>query len=236
MSTPFVFAVEQTDSAKVGEVSATYVTQRTCPNSCPFLAGGCYAMNGHMSMIVTKRINRATPEGMTPEQIARVEAREIDKLSGKRDLRLHVVGDSPTEWGTMNLATAAESFMRRGGRKVWTYTHAWREVSRDAWGEISVLASCETAEEVAEARARGYAAAVVVKSHPGDRRYELDGMQVLPCPEQTRGVQCVDCRLCMDDRQLLEAGTVIGFAIHGSNVSKYKAVAAITEKQERKAR
>lgn len=226
-----VYAVEATQSAKVGKVSATYVSQRTCPTSCAFLAGGCYAMNGHMSLIATKPLNRNTPADMTAAQIARIEARAIDTLSGRLDLRLHIVGDSFTETGTINIATAAEAFMRRGGRRVWTYTHAWREVPREAWGEVSVLASCETEAEVLEARARGYAAALVVESHGTPKRHAQGPLQVLPCPEQTRGVQCVSCRLCMDDRRLLATGTVIAFAVHGSPVSKSKAAAVISRKQ-----
>jgi hypothetical protein len=223
-----VYAVEAMLSAKVGEVSATYVSQRSCPSSCGFLAGGCYAMNGHMSLMATKPLNRNTPADMTAEQIARLEARAIGELSGKRDLRLHIVGDSYTENGTINIANAAEAFMRRGGRKAWTYTHAWRQVPRWAWGDVSVLASCETEADVLEARALGYAAAIVVETHGTAKRHQDGQLQVLPCPEQTRGVPCVSCRLCMDDRRLLASETVIAFAIHGGRASKSKAQAVLS--------
>jgi len=216
-STP-VFAVEESQGRKLGPVSATYVSQQSCPTSCPFLGAGCYAENGFVGGFLTKRLNAY---GETdPIAIAAAEVEKIDRLSGDRPLRLHVVGDSPTIEGTRMLAAAAERYTARGGQKVWTYTHAWRAVPREAWGEISVLASCESLVDVARARMRGYAAALTVEAHSTGRRATMIGpghhVDVLACPEQTRGVACSDCRLCMDDRRLFNAGLVIAFALHGS--------------------
>lgn len=102
---------------------------------------------------------------------------------------------------------------------MWTYTHAWRDVSRSPWGDVSVLASCETTEDVFWARQAGYATSVVVHDFPGDRRYVLEGeplgQDVIPCPSMTRDVPCSDCRMCMDDERLRREGLSIGFAVHG---------------------
>src|SRR5262249_54187174 len=45
---------------------------------------------------------------------------------------------------------------------------------------------------------------------------DLDGERVVPCPWQTHGVTCRDCRLCWDDQALLRRGHTIGFELHGS--------------------
>jgi hypothetical protein len=79
-----------------------------------------------------------------------------------RPLRLHTVGDCRTDEAARIVAAAAERYMDAGGGPVWTYTHAWRLVDRASWGRVSVLASCETPEQVELARARGYATAIVV--------------------------------------------------------------------------
>src|SRR5262249_36720289 len=42
-SGPAAVAVETTDNAKLGKVSATYASQATCPRSCPWFGAGCYA-------------------------------------------------------------------------------------------------------------------------------------------------------------------------------------------------
>ena len=44
----------------------------------------------------------------------------------------------------------------------------------------------------------------------------IDGVTVVPCPQQTRAVTCRDCGLCRDDDRLRKAGLVIAFQAHGS--------------------
>ena len=106
-------------------------------------------------------------------------------------------------------------------KKVFTYTHSWRDIPRETWGvKISVLASCETVPQALEAMGRGYAAALVVGEHPQDGRVWYPhgsggGIRVIPCPEQTRGVTCRECRLCMRDGLLKGIRAVIAFAAHG---------------------
>jgi hypothetical protein len=161
---------------------------------------------------------------------ARAEAAEIDALPDNgRDLRLHVVGDCPTNGAARIVAAAAARYRARGGGDVWTYTHAWRKVHRASWGDaVSVLASCENLDDAREAAARGYAVAMVVPEHAGERAEVVDGFRVIPCPEQSRGDRtCVDCRLCFDDAGLRDRETpaIIALAIHGA--SKRRAGEAI---------
>jgi hypothetical protein len=99
---------------------------------------------------------------------------------------------------------------------------------RRAWGSISVLASCENAGDIADARRRGYATALVVPEHTTKRLYRDGRQKILPCPEQTSGVSCEKCKLCQRDDYLREAGITIAFAAHGSVGSKNKALAALT--------
>jgi hypothetical protein len=222
-----VYAVEATANAKLGLVSATYVAQQSCPESCVFLRSGCYSENGFTGGNIVKPLNRGVATTMSRAQIAAQEAELIDGLSGAKDLRLHVVGDSTTVAGTKKLAAAVARYMLRGGRRAWSYTHAWSTVPRRAWGPVSVLASCETAEQVGAAQMRGYATAIVVDQHRSIKLHERDGIRVLPCPEQTRGVSCADCRLCLDAVRLHDAKITIAFSVHGSVGSKGKALRAL---------
>jgi hypothetical protein len=167
----------------------------------------------------TRRLNRSRVRDAA--RIAQGEARAIDTLTGDRLLRLHVVGDARTDAAARLLGAAAQRYARRGnaprhGRKVWTYTHAWRTVSRASWGDaVSVLASVETVKEARQAMRAGYAAAVVC-AFERESAYPIDGVAVLPCPNQTRGVTCRDCGLCRDDERRRAAGLVIAFEAHGS--------------------
>jgi hypothetical protein len=178
-----------------------------------------------------KPLNRGVAMTMTRVEIAQQEADMIDGLSGERDLRLHVVGDSTTVDGTKLLAAAARRYSSRSSRSVWTYSHSWRSLPRSAWGSVSVLASCENVGEIADARRRGYATALVVPEHTTKRLYRDGRQKILPCPEQTSSVSCADCKLCMRDDYLREAGITIAFAAHGSVGSKNKALAALAAAQ-----
>jgi hypothetical protein len=159
--------VNATQNLKLGNAATTYVEQRSCPDGCVFRnGGGCYAEHGRVGMI-TARLNRAAAANpdATPEDIARDEAAEIDgfNVARNRPLRLHTVGDCKTDEAAAIVAAAADRYRARGGGPVWTYTHAWRDVERESWAEVNVLASCETAADVDAAHARGYATAIVVK-------------------------------------------------------------------------
>lgn len=222
-----VAAVEKSDNEKTGPVSATWVAQISCPPSCPHMGAGCYAESG-MAAFTTNRLNRAAADYATlsPAAVAMIEAAGIDKLTGKRDLRLHVVGDARTDKAAQILAAAADRYIARGAAKgknvrVWTYTHA-RDTRRASWGRISVLRSCETLTQVRAAHAAGYAAAIVVPEHVHDRAYKLDSeFTGIPCPEQTgRAANCQSCGLCMRDQMLHENKRVIIFAAHGQGKRK----------------
>jgi hypothetical protein len=208
MSLP-VTVVARSDNKKLGRCSATYASQSSCPGDCAHLHNGCYAESGYTN-VTTMRLNDS--ETTAPLAIAREEARQIAALPGDRPLRLHVVGDAKTDACARTLAVACEDYPQ----PVWTYTHAWRRVQRTSWGGISVLASCESAEDVEAAQEKGYATALVVDSFASDKLHDRRGVRLLPCPSQTRGVPCSDCRLCMDDNRLASAGITIGFAAHGS--------------------
>ena len=216
---PAAIAVETSTNAKLGPVSATYASQASCPRSCPWYGNGCYAERGQVGW-QTRRLNRSRVREAA--RIADAEARAIDALTGDRLLRLHVVGDARTDAAARLLGAAAQRYARRGnaprhGRKVWTYSHAWRAVSRASWGDaVSVLASVETVKEARQAMRAGYAAAVVVCAFERQGAYPIDGVTVVPCPNQTRGVTCRECGLCRDDERLRRAGLVIAFEAHGS--------------------
>lgn len=225
----FVTLVKTTNRKLGRGVFATYAPiAASCPTSCPFQAGGCYAKHDFVGMH-ERRLSSRVPEGTTPEGVARAEAAKIVaqaaklRKRGKRaPLRLHVSGDARTPEAAAILGEAARSWPGR----VWTYTHAWRDVPRAAWGDapnLAVLASCETPQDVRDARAQGYASsAIVVESFESEgRAYPLAiGVQALPCPAQTRGRDCASCGLCLSERT---GDRVIAFALHGSGTKRGRA-------------
>lgn len=219
--------VEKSKNAKVGDVDATYSSiASTCPDTCASKRdGSCYAMGGRVALTV----RRLDSEGLAPLAAAKREASAIDSsYKGgpvpSRALRLHVSGDAKTVAATKVLASAVGRWLDRGGSHAWTYTHAWNKVPRSAWGRVSVLASVDTPEDVAKARAQGYAPAIVVPEHAADGKAFADsnGNKWIPCPEQTKGTPCDRCKLCWNADRLASSGMGIAFAAHGVKTESMK--------------
>lgn len=235
---PPAVAVKYSQNTKLGAVATTSAPRQTCPAACPFKGAGCYADHDNNRVHWDRLTERA--KGLTPLEIAEAEAKLIDALPANRDLRLHVTGDCPDEATTRVVAAACERYMARGVRsashrgkrlpvRVWAYTHNWRTVPRRAWGRVSVLASCETVSDTVAAKTRGYATALVVRRFREEKQHRVVGedsismewtAHVVPCPAQTRGVKCSDCRLCMDDDRLKSDFLTVGFTLHGGGKRK----------------
>lgn len=211
-----VLAIENTENTKVGNASTTYSGKNTCPNSCPLKAGGCYGCSGPVG--VTFRRITDMKRGHIREAIS--EASKISKLSGLKDLRIHTTGDCKSNEAAKIVSQAADKYAEKNGKKVWTYTHAWRQVSRQSWSKVSVLASCDKVSQIKEANANGYAASLVVSQFKSDKVYIEEGQTILPCPNQVakgqgKAVTCTECRLCMNDQNLIKNGLTIAFQVHG---------------------
>lgn len=214
-------AVEISDNTKLGKISMTATSQESCPSSCPLRGQGCYAEAGRPNL-VTQRLNRSTVTN--PVEIATAEAELIRKLSGRRMLRLHTVGDCYVDEGAKILAQAAKEHTDKKGMPVYTYTHG-HDTKRESWGEISVLRSCETFSQVKKAHADGFASAMVVDSHDSKTATKHEGFTIIPCPQQTGAAKnCSECRLCAMDKKLHAKKAVIAFAIHGARQKRAKEI------------
>ena len=212
-------AIPRSQNRKLGSgrVNATYVAQQSCPSTCPFRDAGCYAESGPTG-VQTKRLNQSN---LTPIELATNEAAAISLLPTEFPLRLHVVGDCPDAESAEVVSKAAASYRQQGGKPVWTYTHAWKTVPRSAWGDVSVLASCETYEDAREAIKLGYGTSMVVpKYENGAKAWKEGNLNIVPCPYETRGKTCDKCKLCWHDQTLQERKSVIAFAPHGSGAPK----------------
>lgn len=204
------------------KVDATYVSiKSSCPKDCPLMGEGCYAQLSYVGM-TNHRLDKEAA-GFSPLQAARSEAAAINNsykggdVPSGRDLRLHVAGDSRTIAGTRIINKAVKRWRNRGGGDCWSYTHAWKHVPRQEWDQVSILASITTVDEVPAAREQGYAPAIVVPEHLSEKAYLLPGSDTkwIPCPAQTRGVGCSDCRLCFNADRLYDSNMGIAFSVHG---------------------
>lgn len=227
--------VEVSQNAKTGPVSTTYMNQFTCPSSCPHLGKNCYAESGLVGMH-TRRIEREAGELLVdmigdsegefratatrdfPALMLEHEAHAIKEyLTGKRKLRVHVVGDVVNAETAGFIGRAMIDHEWKHEQPAWTYTHRWREIPNAAWNGAEVLASVEKPEDVLAARIMGYASAITLPYaiHPTQKRYEYMGLTIVPCPAQAkpRKITCSACNLCSETAKLYSRGETIGFAV-----------------------
>jgi hypothetical protein len=219
-----VLVVERSGDRKLTRnenVAATWVAQQSCHDDCVLKNNGCYA-EMFRAGIHTHRLNgRASDLKMGLNKLrvkmAVAEARGIDKLTAPRKLRVHVVGDCATAETAGIVGRAMVRYVKRTGKAAWTYSHSWRRFGAKAWGGASVLASCERPEQVAQAKAKGYATALIVPDHPTNKVYNYKGVNVVPCPAQFKNpdgtfrVTCEDCNLCQNVDLLRARDLTIGF-------------------------
>lgn len=221
----YTTVLSETRSSKVGDVAVTYAPLQTCDNSCPFKDKGCYAQNGHCGFTFSRLTKNASKA--TLKAIALEEARKITELTCVKPLRLHISGDCRTPETAKILAEAARIYTLGTNQPVWTYTHSWRLIPRENWGNISVLASCETFEDVAYANSRGYAACMV-RYKPFEKPFYSISKdityQMVPCKEQVKGIKCSECKMCFNDKKLLENESIICFFTHGSQKRKVEEI------------
>jgi hypothetical protein len=210
-------------------VCSTYASiTATCPTDCTFRDNGCYAQQGQAAYTTRRLDKKATELNVSGSLVNKMEADLIDAqwqrgvpqdgMRGGRDMRLHVSGDTADDVGAAYLSWAIDRFRGRGGGDAWGYTHNWRYINPDNLWSMSMLASVETLEDAEDAIDVGYTPAITVLKFHQRKAYSVPGssLKIVPCPAQTYGRKCNECRLCFRD---LPKGTMIGFELHGSGAS-----------------
>lgn len=209
-------------------VDATYSSiKATCPKDCKFRDSGCYSQTGN-TFFTVKRLDE-NADNKSAIVVAKEEAKAIDnsyrgkKVPEGQILRIHVSGDCVNNTAAKTVSAAANRWLNRGGKRVWSYTHAWRKVKRESWGKVNVLASMESPKDGIKAIKRGYAPALVVGSFASDKAFTAEGIRWIPCPAQTKDkVTCQDCKLCHNVDKLVERNAGIAFETHGVQKNKAK--------------
>ena len=201
-----VTVVEKTADTKTGPMSVTHAPQLSCPTDCVLYPDTIDDISG-------------TERDVLAITIAQAESDGIDKLSGKSNLRVHVVGDCQTIEAASIVGAAMVRYERRSGKRAYTYTHAWRNVPYTAWQGARVIASCETTQDIDMARSElGYPSAeFTYMEHESRKVFVRNGIKVLPCPNQfNKAVTCDKCMACANIEMLKDKNLVIGIAGHGA--------------------
>lgn len=174
--------------------------------------------------ITQRRSDRSEMDGMKYYSFIETLANSPKVLKKTHGIvRLHVSGDlfyndAPDEIYIKGVKLAHETFPQIKG---YTYTHRYSDMGTyDFPANLTVNASCDTWDEVAEAKSKGWPTVTVIPMTETRKRFKQPAMlgeemvmlDVVVCPNQTVGLTCNDCKLCMKkDRPF-----VVAFMAHGS--------------------
>ena len=200
---------------KIGKkIFYTYGTKDTCPAGCPLLLNGaCYGRSGRTNLAFDKSYNKNTIESFYTF---------MAELPEGATVRHHITGDFGIN-GKLNFPYITAFILAHYARpdlKAFFYTHMWREFKNNPFKclpNVNSIASCETMDDIKEAKARGWNVATVVKENSTPKTMPI-GIKI--CIHALTGgkVTCSDCMLCAKKTM-----PVIAFPLHGSTRRNFEA-------------
>ena len=222
-------------NVKTGPIPVSTSSKSTCPDACPFKAGGCYAKGGPLN-IHWEKVSSGE-RGFSFDDFCGAIAK-LPKFQLWRHLQ---AGDLDGENNFINPDSLKKLVKANKGRKGFCYTHkpvlsesvtgdlteeqkdALVESNRDAIKHanengFTVNLSGNNFEHADKLKALGIGPVVVVM--PSDNTANTvtpDGNKVVICPATYRDeVTCASCGLCQKGNR----SVIVGFPAHGNAKKK----------------
>lgn len=205
--------VSESKDKKIGKVVASYSPKESCPDSCSLKEGGCYAWGLFYLNVLSSKLKNGK---IKPRSL---KAALEDRLLNSKIVRHRVAGDMV---GDVESTLEECAIVESHGLTNIGYTHTWKEDASQPLKQY-FRASCQSLEEVSEARNMGWAATLIVSSETlaGRKTMTLpNGEAAFLCPARIgkagkKDITCNDCTLCkVNDKT--RSKTVI-FESHGNN-------------------
>lgn len=209
-------------NVKTGPIPVSITSADSCPPSCPFSGGGCYAKGGPLA-IHWRKVTQGD-RGMAWSDFVD----QIKALPNGQLWRHNAAGDLVGNGESIDPVALGQLVAANQHKRGFTYTHKtndkanhqWIKASND-WG-FTVNASANNlthADELAD-----LAIGPVVTVLPIDaptKQLTPKGRVVVTCPATYReDVSCATCQLCaVSDRS-----TIVGFPAHGNAKAKVQTV------------
>jgi hypothetical protein len=211
-------------NVKTGAMPVTTSSAKTCPDSCPLKAGGCYAKTSFLGMHWHK-----VTAGTRGESFSSLLA-QIRELAPGALWRHNQAGDLPGTGDRINKRDLVRLARSNKGKRGFTYTHkpptarnldAIRKATREGF-TINLSANSLThADKLAKHRLPVVA---VLPSQDIEKRNLVTprGTPVVVCPAtRSEYITCKTCGLC----QKGDRAFIIGFPAHGTMAEKADAIA-----------
>ena len=218
MMTIHVHITKRSSNKKTGAIPVTTTEASSCPPSCPFINGSCYAKSGfHLRMHwdkVSKGERGTDWQGL---------CNYIESLPHRQVWRHNQAGDIPHVLGMINDQLLDQLVTANTGKRGYTYTHHKlspsnvKAIKSANERGFTINASCESLEQADEAIAKGLPAAVVIANDKEPPKTTPQGHRVMVCPAQTQeGMTCKQCKLC----SVSNRRCVVAFLAHGNKAKE----------------
>lgn len=209
-------------NVKTGPIPVSITGSDSCPPSCPFAGGGCYAKGGPLAIHWRK-----VSEGQRGMPWADFCA-SIDALPNGQLWRHNAAGDLPGAGESIDPVALGQLVAANQGKKGFTYTHKTNDTTNfqwikaaNQWGfTVNMSAnSLDHADQLADIGAGPVVTVLPIDAPP--KQTTPKGRTVVTCPATYRdNVSCATCKLCaVSDRT-----TIVGFPAHGNAKAKVQKV------------
>lgn len=224
----YVHLTPRSRNAKTGPIPVSTTGQSTCPDVCPFKAGGCYAKGGPLAMHWRK-----VGAGIAGTDWSTF-CESVKALPEGQLWRHNQAGDLPGDGVTIDALAMTELVHANARRKGFTYTHYpvtgvstaeaanRREVQHANGAGFTVNLSANNPAHADALADLGVGPVVtVLPAEQTENTTTPKGRKVVVCPATQRDdVSCATCKLCSRQRDV-----IVGFPAHGASKRKASRVA-----------
>jgi hypothetical protein len=216
----------KSSNTKTGAIPVSTTEKNSCPDTCSFKKGGCYALDYHLNMHWNKVSDKS--RGTNWDDFCKAIAGfKPDTL-----WRHNQAGDLPGQNNTIDIDKLQQLVTANQGKNGFTYTHYPIDnsinlaaiQSANAAG-FTINISAESLEQADQAYNLGLPSTVVLSTNPGTSTFKSPaGNTIAICPAQLKDdVSCKTCQLC----QKSSRKAIVGFIAHGSSKAKIIKILAV---------
>jgi hypothetical protein len=216
----------QSSNSKTGKIPVSTTSKQSCPPTCPFSEGGCYALDYHLNMHWNKVTSGERGTGWEDF------CTSISKFKPDTLWRHNQAGDLPGSNNIIDTVKLDQLVQANKGKNGFTYTHYPRTgqnavaIKQANSNGFTINASTETLADADQAYNEGYPTTVVIQERvsPSSTFKTPSGNTVAICPAQLKDdVSCKTCALC----QKVDRKVIVGFIAHGTSKAKVIKILAV---------
>jgi len=208
---------------KTGPIPVTTTSADSCPPSCPFSGGGCYAKSGGPLALHWRKVSEGKRGGSLEDLTSFIRSLPEGTL-----FRHNQAGDLPGEGERLDARALRQIVQANTGRRGFTYTHKYgkrgnlRHIKAANEGGFTVNLSANSPSHADELAETGAGPVVCVLDQTTTKNTTTPaGRKIVICPATVRDdITCSTCGLCARSNRSI----IVGFPAHGTSKRKASAI------------